>query len=64
VFSIGVEEEEEEEVVVEFDDDDVDEGEEEEVLLENEFARLLLLSVSFSKLVAVIDIICSPMLLN
>jgi len=60
VFSIGVEEEE----VVEFDDDDVDEGEEEEVLLENEFACLLLLSVSLSKLVAVIDIICSPMLLN
>jgi hypothetical protein len=62
VFSIGVEEEEEEVVVVEFDDDDVDEGE--EVLLENEFGCLLLLSVSFSKLVAVIDIICSPMLLN
>jgi hypothetical protein len=62
VFSIGVVEEEE--VVVEFDDDDVDEWEEEEVLLENVVACLLLLSDSLSKLVALIDTICSPMLLN
>ena len=61
VFSLGVVEEEE---VVEFDDDDVDEWEEEEVLLENVVVCLLLLSDSLSKLVAVIDIICSPMLLN
>lgn len=60
VFSIGVVEEE----VVEFDDDDVDEWEEEEVLLENLVACLLLLSDSLSKLVAVIDTICSPMPLN